>query len=154
MQNPEELAQEALQFLELAQKFEEEKNAEEAISNYQKAVEFLKISGYLMHRINDIYERIEELKDFIKQKRLYQQTQIKTQVEQLQDQAFALLEGAKKLESDGFFEDAIQQYISAINLLNQSGWSETQLENLRLKIKDLSDTLKRNKLFLKDNKKN
>jgi len=143
MQNPEELAQEALQFLELAQKFEEEKNAEEAISNYQKAVEFLKKSGYLMHRINDIYERIEELKDFIKQRRLYQQTQIKTQVEQLQDQAFALLEGAKKLESDGFFEDAIQQYISAINLLNQSGWSETQLENLRLKIKDLSDTLKK-----------
>lgn len=143
MQNPEDLAQEALEFLEIAQKFEEEKNAEEAISNYQKAVEFLKKSGYLMHRINDIYERIEELKDFIKQKRLYQQTQIKTQVEQLQDQAFALLEGAKKLESDGFFEDSIQQYISAINFLNQSGWSETQLENLRLKIKDLSDTLKK-----------
>ena len=54
MQNPEELAQEALNFLELAQKFEEEKNAEQAISNYQRAVEYLKQSGYLMHRINDI----------------------------------------------------------------------------------------------------
>jgi len=143
MQNPEELAQEALNFLELAQKFEEEKNAEQAISNYQRAVEYLKQSGYLMHRINEIYKRIEDLKNFLKQERLYQQTQTKSQVEQLQDQAFALLEGAKKLESDGFFEDAIQQYISAINLLNQSGWSETQLENLKLKIKDLSDTLKK-----------
>jgi len=147
MQNPEELAQEALKFLELAQKFEAEKNAEQAISNYQRAVEYLKQSGYLMHRINDIYERIEELKNFLKQEKMYQQTQIISQVEQLQDQAFALLEGAKKLESDGFFEDAIQQYISAINLLNQSGWSETQLENLRLKIKDLSDILKKEQVI-------
>jgi len=107
MQNPEELAQEALKFLELAQKFEEEKNAEQAISNYQRAVEYLKQSGYLMHRINEIYKRIEDLKNFLKQERLYQQAQTKSQVEQLQDQAFALLEGAKKLESDGFFEDAI-----------------------------------------------
>ncbi|MFX1345676.1 MAG: hypothetical protein ACFFAI_11250, partial [Promethearchaeota archaeon] len=143
MQNPEELAQEALNFLELAQKFEEEKNAEKAISNYERAVEYLKKSGYLKHRIDEIYERIEELKNFLKQETLYQQAQIKSQMEHLQDQAFALLEGAKKLESDGFFEDAIQQYNSVINLLNQSGWSETQLENLKLKIKELSNTLRK-----------
>lgn len=143
MQNPEELAQEALKYLELAQKYEEEKNAEDAISNYQIAVDYLKQSGYLMHRINEIYDRVEMLKNFLKQDKLYQQTQIKSQIVQLQDQAFALLEGAKKLESEGFFEDAIQQYISAINLLNQSGWSETQLENLKLKIKELSNTLRK-----------
>ncbi|MHA2038575.1 MAG: hypothetical protein ACW98X_19245, partial [Promethearchaeota archaeon] len=118
MQNPEELAQEAIKSLELAQKFEEEKNIQQAISNYEKAVEFLKQSGYLMHRISDIYKRIEELKDSLKKERIYQQAQIKTQVEQLQDQAFALLEGAKKLETDGFFEEANQQYLSAINLLS------------------------------------
>ncbi|MFX1375606.1 MAG: hypothetical protein ACFFA0_07325 [Promethearchaeota archaeon] len=143
MQNPEELAQEALKYLELAQKFEEEENVSEAILNYQAAADCLKQSGYLMHRIDEIYERVKELKDFTKQDRLYQHTQSQTQAKQLQDQAFALLEGAKKLESDGFFEDAIQQYISAINLLNQSGWSEIQLENLNLKIKDLSNTLKK-----------
>ncbi|MHA2393150.1 MAG: hypothetical protein ACXAEX_14515, partial [Promethearchaeota archaeon] len=143
MQNQEELAQEALKFLEIAQKHEEEKNAEKAISNYQKAAEFLKQSGYLMHRINDIYERIEELRKFLKQEQIYQQTQTKTQIEQLQDQAFAILEGAKKLEFDGFFEDAIKQYYSATKLLHQSGWSEAQLENLRLKIKDLTDTLRK-----------
>ncbi len=143
MQNPEDLAQEALNFLIRAQKFEEEQKAEQAISNYERAVEYLKQSGYLEHRINEIYERIEELKKFLRNERLYQQAQTKSQIEQLQDQAFALLEGAKKLESDGFFEDAIQQYNSVINLLNQSGWSESQLENLKLKIKDLSDTLRK-----------
>ena len=143
MENPEDLAQEALKYLENAQKFEAEKNAEEAISNYQIAAEYLKQSGYLMHRIDEIYERVEELKGFLKQEKLYEQTQMKTQSVQLQEQAFALLEGAKKLESDGFFEDAVQQYLSAISLLNQSGWSETQLENLKLKIKDLSNTLKK-----------
>ncbi|MFX1553487.1 MAG: hypothetical protein ACFFBV_06125, partial [Promethearchaeota archaeon] len=137
MQNPEFLAQEALKFLELAQKFEEEKKVENAISHYQKAADFLKQSGFLMHRIQEIYDRISELKEFIKKDALYQRAQEKAQIEQLQDQAFSLLEGAKKLEFDGFTEEAIQQNLSAINLLTQAGWSETQLENIRSKINKL-----------------
>ncbi|MHA1986200.1 MAG: hypothetical protein ACW98D_06145 [Promethearchaeota archaeon] len=143
MQSPEDLAQEAIKFLELAQKFEEENNVNQALSNYEKAVEFLKQSGYLMHRVNDIYERIEELKSSVKKEKLYQQTQVNAQIEQLQDQAFALLEGAKKLEFDGFFEEAIQQYLAAIDLLSKSGWSESQLEKIKLKIKNLSEILKK-----------
>ena len=81
MQNPEELAQKAIISLELAQKFEEEKKIQQAISNYEKAGEFLKQSGYLMHRINDIYERIDEMKNSFKKEKIYQQSQIKTQVE-------------------------------------------------------------------------
>ena len=87
MQNPEELAQEALKLLEIAQNFEEEKNIEEAISNYQKAADLLKQSGFLMHRVQEIYDRIGELNEFIKQEARYQQTQVKAQIEQLQDQA-------------------------------------------------------------------
>jgi hypothetical protein len=143
MQNPEFLAQEALKFLELAQKFEEEKSVENAISHYQKAADFLKQSGFLIHRIQEIYDRISELKEFTQKEALYQRAQAKTQIEQLQDQAFTLLEGAKKLEFDGFFEDAIQQNLSAINLLAQAGWSEAQLKNIKSKInkfaKDLED---------------
>ena len=145
MQNPDELAQEALKSLELAQKFEEEKNREKAISNYQRAAELLKQSGLLTHRIKDIYKRIEELKNLIKQEELYKRTQIQAQVEQLQDQAFTLLEGAKKLEFDGFYEDVIQQYSSAIDLLTQSGWSETQLENLKVKMKAIAANIKQGK---------
>lgn len=145
LQNPEDLAQEALNLLEIAQKFEEEKDIEEAISNYQKAADFLKQSGFLMHRIQEIYDRIGELKDFIHKETLYQRTQAKAQIEQLQDQAFSILEGAKKLEFDGFFEDAIQQYLSAINLLIDAGWSETQLENLKQKINTLVKELKQQK---------
>ncbi|MFW9824511.1 MAG: hypothetical protein ACFFE4_16325, partial [Candidatus Thorarchaeota archaeon] len=111
MLNPEELAQEAIKSLELAHKFEEEKDIPQAISSYEKAVEFLKQSGYLIHRINEIYQRMEELKDYLKKEEIYQQTQIKAQAEQLQDQAFAILEGAKKLEFDGFFEEANKQYL-------------------------------------------
>ena len=141
MQNPEFLAQEALKFLELAQKFEEEKNVEKAILHYQKAADFLKQSGFLMHRIQEIYDRIGELKEFTQKEALYQRTQAQAQIEQLQDQAFFLLEGAKKLEFDGFFEDAIQQNLSAINLLAQAGWSETQLENIKSKINKLAKDL-------------
>jgi len=142
LQNPEELAQEALKFLELAQNFEVEKDVEKAISNYQKAADLLKQSGFLIHRIQEIYDRIGELKDFIQKETLYQRVQTQAQIEQLQDQAFILLEGAKKLEFDGFFEDAIQQYLSAVKLLVQAGWSETQLENIKSKIHKLTRDLK------------
>ncbi|UCD00396.1 MAG: hypothetical protein JSV23_05750 [Promethearchaeota archaeon] len=145
MQNPEFLAQEALKFLELAQKFEEEKNVENAISHYQKAADFLKQSGFLMHRIQEIYDRISELKEFTQKEALYQRAQTKAQIEQLQDQAFTLLEEAKKLEFDGFFEDAIQQNLSAINLLAQAGWSEAQLKNIRSKINKLAKDLENKK---------
>ncbi|MFX1239768.1 MAG: hypothetical protein ACFFA7_00810 [Promethearchaeota archaeon] len=134
MQNPEKLAEEALKFLEIAQKFEEEKNVDDAISNYQRAADLLKQSGYLMHRIQEIYDRIGDLKDFAQKEILYQQTQTKVNIEQIQDQAFTILEAAKKLEFDGLLEDAIKQYLSAIHLLIEAGWTETQLENLKNKI--------------------
>ncbi|NVM37956.1 MAG: hypothetical protein HWN81_20350, partial [Candidatus Lokiarchaeota archaeon] len=145
MQNPEELAQEALSYLDLAQKLEEEKDIENAISHYQKAADFLKQSGFLMHRIQEIYDRIGELKEFLKKETLYQQIQTKAQIEQLQDRAFNLLEGAKKLEFDGFFEDAIQQYLSAIQLLVQAGWSESQLFDVKTKINKLTQDIEKKK---------
>ncbi|MFX1409223.1 MAG: hypothetical protein ACFFA6_02640 [Promethearchaeota archaeon] len=148
MQNAEELAQKALELLELAQKLEEEKNIEKAIMNYERAGELLKQSGYLTHRVQDIYDRIQELNKYFKQDKLYQYTQAQTQIEQLQDQAFALLDGAKSLESDGFFEDAIKQYNSSIALLTQAGWSDTQLNNLKEKIKILANNIEREKIIL------
>ncbi|MFW9900728.1 MAG: hypothetical protein ACFFDY_05505, partial [Candidatus Thorarchaeota archaeon] len=153
MQNPEELAQEALKFLEIAQKSEEGKDVEKAITNYQKAADLLRASGFLMHRVQEIYNRIEELEEFIKQDKLYQQIQTKAQIQQLQDQAFSLLEGAKKLEDDGFFEDSIKQYLSAINLLVQAGWSEAQLENIRSKINKLARDAQQQKSIQKFEKK-
>lgn len=147
LQNPEVLAQEALKYLDIAQKLEVENDIENAISHYQKAADFLKQSGYLMHRIQEIYDRIGELKDFLQKETLYQQTLTKAQIEQLQDQAFTLLEGAKKLEFDGFIEDAIQQYLAAIQLLVQAGWSEIQLENIKTKINMLSRDLEQKKII-------
>ena len=62
----EELAQEALKYLNLAQKFENEKNLEKAVESYELAASYLKNSGFMMDKISDIYSRIEELKDFAK----------------------------------------------------------------------------------------
>ena len=106
----EELAQEALKYLNLAQKFENEKNLEKAVENYELAASYLKNSGFMMDKISDIFSRIEELKDFAKQEMMYNQASAKNQLEQLQDQAFSLLDGAQKLEIDGYLEDAIEQY--------------------------------------------
>ena len=138
----EELAQEALKYLDLGQKFENEKNLEKAIENYELAASYLKSSGFMIDKISDIYSRIEEIKDFAKQEMMYNQASAKNQLEQLQDQAFSLLDGAQKLETDGFLEDAIEQYKAAIKLLIQTGWSEAQLRNLQSKLITLSEKLK------------
>jgi tetratricopeptide (TPR) repeat protein len=145
MENNEALAQEAVRYLSLAQRFEQEGHIEKAIEHYGVAAEYLKNSGYLMQRIDEIYSRIEELKRFVKQEIFYRQEHSRAQVEQIQEQAFSLLDGAQKLESDGFLEDAIGQYMSAIKLLVQSGWTETQLENLKSKISVLAGNLERQK---------
>ncbi|NVM18550.1 MAG: hypothetical protein HWN80_12615 [Candidatus Lokiarchaeota archaeon] len=146
MEGKEELAQEALRYLTLAQNFEEERDFEKAIENYQLAADYLKTSGYMINKISDIYSRIEELKEFAKQEVIYNQASAKSQVEQIQDEAFSLLDGAQKLESDGFFEDAINQYMSAIKLLIQAGWSEAQLENLKIKLIDMAQKVEQIKL--------
>jgi len=149
MEGKEEIAQEALKYLSIAQKFEEEKNLEKAVESYQLAAEYLKNSGYLMNRVSDIYSKIEELKEFAKKELIYAQASAKSQIEQIQDQAFSLLDGAQKLESDGFLEDTISQYMSAIKLLVEAGWSESQLGNLKTKLTIISDKIERQKLVQK-----
>ena len=145
----EELAQEALKYLNLAQKFENEKNLEKAVESYELAADYLKNSGFLMDKLSDIYSRIEELKDLAKQEMKYIQASAKNQLEQLQEQAFSLLDGAQKLETKGFLVDAIEQYKAAIKLLMQTGWSEAQLSNLQSKLMTLSENLKHHKLMSK-----
>ena len=144
--NPEELAQIALELLDETDKLEQEKDWVNAIEKYQQAAEYLKQSGYLQHRIQDIYARIEEINNFIKQDQLYQSQIQKTQIEQLQDEAFALLDVSKELELKGSFKEAIQQYMAAIRLLVKSGWTEIQLENLKLKVVSLAQNLDSQKL--------
>jgi len=146
MEGKEGLAQEALKYLDLAQKFEEEKNLEKAIESYQLAADYLKSSGYLINKVGDIYSKIEELKEFTKQELIYARASAKSQIEQLQDQAFSLLDGAQKLESDGFLEDAINQYMSATKLLVQAGWSESQLGDLKAKLTVIAEKIERQKL--------
>ncbi|MFX0178883.1 MAG: hypothetical protein ACFE78_01760 [Candidatus Hodarchaeota archaeon] len=139
MQNNEFLAQEALKYLEIAQRFEAEGKSQEAIENYQLAAENLKKSGYMMHRISELYDRIEALKSYMKEQRLYQHEKISAQIEKFQDQAFIIIDRASELESTGSFQDAIERYNSAIKLLNQAGWSESQLQNLKMKVAALAD---------------
>ncbi len=147
----EELAQEALKYLNLAQKFEIEKNLEKAVESYELAASYLKNSGFMMDKISDIYSRIEELKDFAKQEIAYDRASARDQLEQLQDQAFSLLDEAQKLETKGFLGDAIEQYEAAIKLLIQTGWSEAQLSNLQSKLITLSENLKQRKAMTNAN---
>ncbi len=143
----EELAQDALTLLDQAEKLEQERNFSKAIESYSIAAEYLKRSGYLSHRIEDIYSRITELNNNLKQEKLYSQASTQAQLDQVQDQAFAILDGAKRLETSRQYEVAIQEYMSAISLLAQAGWSESQLEGVKSKITSLAQNLERQKML-------
>ncbi|TFG24778.1 MAG: hypothetical protein EU533_01800, partial [Promethearchaeota archaeon] len=132
------IAQEALKILNNAEKLEESGNLEEAIENYQTAAEYLKRSGYTLTRINDIYERVQKLKDYINKDKSIRKARLNAELEQLQERAFSLLDAANKFEISGQFNESIVQYNSAINLLMNAGWSDMQLENLREKVRTLS----------------
>ncbi len=140
---PEDLAQMALELLNETDKLEEEKNWIKVLEKYKQAAECLKESGYLTYRIQDIYERITEINSYLSQEKEYQEQTQQAQAEQLQNKAFILLDDAKKYELDGFFEDAIQKYMTSIKLLVESGWTETQLENLKSRIIILAQNLEK-----------
>jgi hypothetical protein len=140
-----ELAQKALELINETDKLEEEHNWNKAIEKYEQAAEYLKQSGYIPHRIADIYNRVAEIKNFLNQEKSYQKQSNEAQLEQAQEQAFALLEGANKLEKDGLLTDALQEYMNAIKLLVNAGWSETQLENLKTKVLNLTQNIEQQK---------
>jgi len=142
MEKKENIAQEAIRFLDAAQIYEENGDLTTAIDNYLTAADLLKQSGYMSLRINDIYDRVERLKENLKNERLMQQAQLKAQLESLQEQAFSLLDAANKFEKTGQYNNAIEQYNSAINLLFQAGWSDIQLDNLRSKLHGLTEKIK------------
>ena len=142
MEKKESIAQEAIRFLDTAQIDEERGDLTNAIDNYLTAAELLKQSGYMSLRINDIYERVERLKESLKNERLLHQAQLKSQLDSLQDQAFSLIDAANNFEKNGRYDNAIEQYNSAINLLFQAGWSDIQLDNLRNKLHVLTEKTK------------
>ena len=66
MEKKESIAQKAIEFLDTAQINEENGDLTNAIDNYLTAAELLKESGYISLRINDIYERVDRLKNSLK----------------------------------------------------------------------------------------
>jgi tetratricopeptide (TPR) repeat protein len=146
MQNKEEFAEKALKLLGEAQSLEENGDIESAIERYQESAEYLKNSGVLIDRAADIYTRIEQLKQYQKEQFLYQKTQKIAEIERFQEEAFALLDGASKAEAKGYFENAIEQYESAITLLTKAGWMDAQVQNLYMKISQIKEKVESQQL--------
>ncbi|GAH12031.1 unnamed protein product, partial [marine sediment metagenome] len=68
------------------------------------------------------------------------------QNEQLKSEAFSFLDKAKKLELEGNFEDAIIRYMAAIKLLVKLGWTESQLDNIKKRILNLTQNIEEQKI--------
>ena len=142
-----DLAQSALKYLEVAEKFEVSKEWEKALENYEIAFEELKQSGYLSERIDELASRIDQIRNIINQKQQINEVENRESKIQLEAQAQSLIDGANKLESEGNYNDAINNLISAISILIKAGWSEFQLENLRLKAINLAKIIDQQKVI-------
>ncbi|MFX1276530.1 MAG: hypothetical protein ACFFAT_16010 [Promethearchaeota archaeon] len=144
-----DLAQKALKYLEVAEKFEESKDWGKALENYEIAFEDLRQSGYLSERINELYSRIEEIKKIISQgEKIHKEEEVESK-KQLETQANSLIDGANKFESEGNLNDAVINIVSAITLLVKAGWSEQQLEHLKSKAVNLAEVIDQEKIIEK-----
>lgn len=146
-----DLAEKALEFLSQAERFEKSSKIPQAIDNYNKAAEYMKQSGLLEHRINEIHTKINNLKKKVNLETMYQQVESQDEIDQLQLQAFNSIQRAKKLEARHDWEDAIQHYNSAIKMLKGAGWGKERLKNLELKLQQLIQ--RPNRQYLKLEKK-
>ncbi|MFX1237546.1 MAG: hypothetical protein ACFE8P_07480, partial [Promethearchaeota archaeon] len=134
-----EVAQKALKYFELAEKLEGSRDWQAAIENYQLGVENLKQSGYLSERIEEIYSRIAEIQTIIDRKKQIQFEKTQDYKDRVEGEAYALIDGAKKLENDGFIQDAIKQYMAALTAFIKIGWTEQQLESIKSKTLSLAE---------------
>lgn len=147
--NPEEYARKAIEMLEKANKFDEdENNPTKAIDYYRKAAEYLERSGYMPHRVEDIRKRIKELNTKIEQNQVYGQLENQAEADQLQLDAFSLLDKAQMHVKNNQIPNAITFYDQAILKLAKSGWDDTQLINLIQNRNDIAEEGKIEKIDL------
>ncbi len=140
-----DLAQKALRYLEVAEKFEESKEWHKALENYEIAFEDLRKSGYLAERIDELSSRINEIKKIIDQgEKFLQEEEDSKRI--LEMRAYSLIDGANKLESEGNYHDAVENSVFAISLLIQAGWNEQQLEHLKSKAIKLAEVIDQQEL--------
>jgi len=145
--SPEQLAEKAVRYLDLAEKHEAELNWAKAIESYSKAVDLLKMSGLLLHHVDDINERITHLKQMTEQEKAFVRHKAEVELDSFKDQAFHLLDEAKSLEQRGRFQEAISRYTSAISLLEQANWDESSLGNIKLKLEKLVELFRQQQMI-------
>jgi len=145
--SPQQLAEEAVRHLDLAEKFESQENWAKAIEEYSKAVDLLKRSGLLSLHIDDINERIMHLTQISQQNKALQRKRAEAEFSGLRDEAFHFLDKAKSLEVNGRYQEAISCYSSAIKLLEQAKWDESLLGQIKLKLEKLVDIFKQQQIM-------
>lgn len=145
--SPQQLAEEAVRHLDLAEKFESQQNWAKAIEEYSKAVDLLKRSGLLSLHIDDINERIMHLTQISQQSKALQRKEAEAEFSGLRDEAFHFLDKAKSLEVNGRYQEAISCYSSAIKLLEQAKWDESLLGQIKLKLEKLVDIFKQQQIM-------
>jgi len=145
--SPQQLAEEAVRHLDLAEKFESQENWAKAIEEYSKAVDLLKRSGLLSLHIDDINERIRHLTQISQQNKALQRKKAEAEFSGLRDEAFHFLDKAKSLEVNGRYQEAISCYSSAIKLLEQAKWDESLLGQIKLKLEKLVGIFKQQQIM-------
>jgi len=145
--SPQQLAEEAVRHLDLAEKFESQENWAKAIEEYSKAVDLLKRSGLLSLHIDDINERIMHLTQISQQNKALQRKRAEAEFSGLRDEAFHFLDKAKSLEVNGRYQEAISCYSSAIKLLEQAKWDESLLGQIKLKLEKLVGIFKQQQIM-------
>lgn len=111
----------------------------DAISKYKQAADILSKSGLASQKLDEIYNRISELNQHNTQQKSELSSEInadhaqkqnsyskfqhrRKKINELQNQAFGILDIAKKEEDHKNYEQSIEYFLQAIEILNKIGW--------------------------------
>lgn len=123
-----------LSLLEEAEKAEKSENWATAIFKYQQAADIFSQCKLPRSKIDEIYERIAFLNRIKEDNKKKAQAAPQINVDELQTQAFQLIDNAKALEKQGACSDSIDCYMKAVQLLIEAGWDESQLKGFQSEV--------------------
>lgn len=128
------LISQGLSLLEEAEKAEKSENWATAIFKYQQAADIFSQCKLPRSKIDEIYERIAFLNRIKEDNKKKAQAAPQINVDELQSQAFQLIDTAKVLEKQGACLDSIDCYMKAVQLLIEAGWDESQLKGFKTEV--------------------
>nr|MDO8110015.1 hypothetical protein [Candidatus Sigynarchaeota archaeon] len=131
--------QRAVELIGEAEFYEQAGDLENCIAKYEEAAHLLSQSGFPGEKVEEIYNRINTLKQVMRQQGVQQAMTKEKEKESAEEEAFALIDQAELDLKAGDFDNALAKYQAAMPKLELAGYST---QHVHEKIQELGSKIR------------